>query len=508
MKNIFINKKKIIEKQFENRVGYKPVIENPKSFNEKIQWYKLYYRDSLMTQCADKWAVRKYVTKIIGEKYLIPILGVYNSVDDINFDELPNQFVLKVNHGSSQNIICKDKSKLNIENAKSQLSIWMKPESNLYNISYEWCYKNIKPKIICESLINISNNDLLDYKFFCFNGKVKIILVCSERSQELKTNFFDTNWNELPFTRFHLKNKKIISKPNRLKEMISISQKLSDKFPFVRIDLYEINKKIYFGEMTFYPGNGTEPFTPVEWDYKIGNFLRLPIKFNKNTIQSLQNNLISKEIHYGGKVSNIPRNKVSPKDPRSKEELNSGGMIGGDRMLHHSYSQYYAKYLLPYLKKTNISIVEVGILKGTGLAIWSDIFPNAKIFGFDIDINHYLKNIPNLKKQKAFKKIKPKVYNFDQFKNNKLLLKKLFSKNKINICIDDGFHSDKTAMNTFKQIKPYLSKDFIYFIEDNKTIYPEIRKKYPQYTMYNYGELTIIKNRNLIKKIIKKIFNK
>lgn len=447
------------------------------------------------------------MSNTIGNKYLIPTLGVYNSVDDINFDKLPNQFVLKVNHGSGQNIICKDKSQLDIDKTKTQLSNWLKPQSNLYNISYEWCYKNIKPKIICEKYIK-SRNYIKDYKFMYFNGKVKQIFVCSERNIKLKVDFFDKNWKHLPFKRYFENSIKQIKRPKKLKEMIKISEQLSNPFLFARIDLYEINKKIYFGEMTFYPGNGTEPFTPVEWDYKIGNFLRLPIKFNKNTIQSLQNNLISKEIHYGGKVSNIPRNKVSPKDPRSKEELNSGGMIGGDRMLHHSYSQYYAKYLLPYLKKTNISIVEVGILKGTGLAIWSDIFPNAKIFGFDIDINHYLKNIPNLKKQKAFKKIKPKVYNFDQFKNNKLLLKKLFSKNKINICIDNGFHSDKTAMNTFKQIKPYLSKDFIYFIEDNKTIYSEIRKKYPQYTMYNYGELTIIKNRNLIKKVIKKIFNK
>jgi FkbM family methyltransferase len=272
--NLFI--KKFITKQFEEQVGYTPNIDDPKTFNEKIQWLKLYYHDPLMTKCADKYAVRKYIKEKIGEEYLVPLLGVYNNVNEIDFNKLPKKFVLKVNNASGKNIICKNKNKLKIEEIKFQLNEWLKPENNFYFYSYEWIYKDIKPKIICEKLLESPDKDLKDYKFMCFNGKVKTIRICSEREKKLKINFFDRNWNKLNFTKDgHPNNHKNIQKPKKIKKMIEISEILAKDFPLVRVDLYEINNKIYFGELTFTPGNGMNVYNPKEWDIKLGRLLKL-----------------------------------------------------------------------------------------------------------------------------------------------------------------------------------------------------------------------------------------
>lgn len=269
--------KEFICKQFNHAVGYEPNIDKPESFNEKLQWLKLYYRNPLMTVCADKYEVRNYVREKIGEKYLVKLIGVFDNVDDINFDNLPDKFILKVNHGSGQNIICKNKSDLNINEVKDKLSEWMLPKSNHYFYSYEWCYKDIKPKIVCEELIQDSSNDYLDdYKFMCFNGEVKMVFVCSERQTKLKVDFFDLDWNKLPFTRLYDNSQKEIKKPKNFDLMIKLAEKLSKPFPFVRVDFYEVEGRVYFGEMTFYPGNGMESFKPVEWDYNIGKMLNLP----------------------------------------------------------------------------------------------------------------------------------------------------------------------------------------------------------------------------------------
>ncbi len=274
------DKKYIIEQQFERVVGYKPNIDNPRSFNEKMQWLKLYNEDPLLTKCADKYLVRDYVKEKIGEEYLIPLLGVWDSPDEIDFDKLPNQFVLKVNWGSGQNIIVKDKSKLNIEEAKAKLREWMKPRSNLYYYSFEWCYKNIQAKIIAEKYIQQLNDDLYDYKFLSYNGKVKNLFVVSDRYNNKYVDFYDTDWNKLPFERLYHNSPNGIAKPQNLDRMISLAERLSKDFPFVRVDFYDIEDKIYFGEITFYPGSGLEAFEPVEWDYKLGEMLTLTTSQN------------------------------------------------------------------------------------------------------------------------------------------------------------------------------------------------------------------------------------
>lgn len=269
------DKKYIIENQFEQAVGYKPNIDKPKTFNEKLQWLKLYNEDSLLTKCADKYLVREYVKEKIGSEYLIPLLGVWDSPDDINFDKLPNQFVLKVNWGSGQNIIAKDKTNFDIKEAKKKLQNWIKPKSNHYYYSFEWCYKNIEPKIIAEPFIQQLNEDLYDYKLLCYNGKVKNLFVVSDRFNNKFVDFYDINWNKLPFERLYHNSPNGIPKPENLEPMICLAEKLAKDFPFARVDFYNIEGQLYFGEITFYPGNGMEPFTPIEWDYKLGEMLNL-----------------------------------------------------------------------------------------------------------------------------------------------------------------------------------------------------------------------------------------
>lgn len=266
-----------LEVQFERMCGYKLNLDNPQTFNEKIQWLKLYYRNPLMTKCADKVGVREYIKEKIGEEYLVPIIGVYNSVDEIDFDTLPNKFVMKVNWGSGQNIIVTDKSKLDIKEAKEKLNNWMKLENNHYYNHFEWCYKNIQPKIVVEEFLDFES-DLIDYKIMCYNGEPQNLFTCSERNAGLKVTFFDLNWKRLPFTRKYPSSSIDIKKPIFFDEMLQIARKLAEPFPFVRVDFYCVKNKLYIGEMTFFPGAGHEKFAPVEWDYKLGNMINLPKK--------------------------------------------------------------------------------------------------------------------------------------------------------------------------------------------------------------------------------------
>ncbi len=262
--------------QFKFRHGYIPNLNCPKTFNEKLQWYKLHYHNPIMTKCADKFSVREYVTKSIGDKYLIPLIGAWKSINEISIDKLPNEFVLKTTHASGQNVICNCKSNLDWSIVKNKFTKWLLPEANHYWLSYEWCYKNIPPQIICEKFIG---NDLPDYKLFCFGGKPKLICISSGRQRnKLCCDFYDLNWKKLPFTRYYPVSNIDWSPIVTLNEMIDIAQQLSKPFPFVRIDLYEINNKlkkpiVLFGEMTFYPGNGMEPFYPTEWDQYFGDML-------------------------------------------------------------------------------------------------------------------------------------------------------------------------------------------------------------------------------------------
>lgn len=268
-----------LEYQFYKRMKRKLNLKNPKTFNEKLQWLKLYDRKPEYTKMVDKYEAKEYVTNIIGKEYIIPTLGIYNKFEDINFERLPNQFVLKCTHDSGGLIICKDKTKLEINEAKNKINESLK--KNYYYSGREWPYKNVKPRIIAEKYMsNELDEELKDYKFFCFNGIVQTILVCSNRNGNFKnTNFYDINWKLQPFTREKHKNSsKQIKKPKNLDEMLKIAEKLSKDIPFVRVDLYEINGKTYFGELTFYPSSGFEGFEPEEYDKKLGDMLKLPTK--------------------------------------------------------------------------------------------------------------------------------------------------------------------------------------------------------------------------------------
>lgn len=227
-------------------------------------------------------------------------------------------------------------------------------------------------------------------------------------------------------------------------------------------------------------------------------------------MMKLENVLISKEKKYGGRITNVPRNKVSHLDPRSKKAIKTGGMTGGDRMLHHGYAKKYAEYLSRVLKEgaSNVVLIEVGILRGSGVAMWCDIFNDGRIIGLDIDLGHIHGNMKNLKKAGAFKKCNPELYEFDQFLDNKKYLKKLLKKDKINICIDDGVHTDEAILSTMKSVVPNLSKDFTYFIEDNTQVHKKIRKRYPDFYVENEGELTIISSGQFKKRTVAECIKK
>ena len=272
----------IIKKQFKEALGYEINLENPKSFNEKLQWLKLYYHNPLMTKCADKYLAREYIKEKIGEEYLIPLIGVWDKVEDIDFNSLPKQFVLKVNWGSGQNIIVKDKSKLNIEETKNKLNGWLKPFSNHYYYSYEWQYKDIEPKIICEKYIEQMDGSLYDYRVFCFNGKPNFILVDMDASTfnedgKYLRSIYTTEWEKLKnVTIYHKYYNGNIDKPIFLEEVLKISNKLSSNFIHLRVDFYIINNKPFVGELTFTHQNGIGKFMPQEYDYKFGELLELP----------------------------------------------------------------------------------------------------------------------------------------------------------------------------------------------------------------------------------------
>lgn len=264
--------------RFKNRVGYWPHLNHPRTFNEKLQWLKLNDRHAEYTQMVDKIDAKKYVASIIGDKYIIPTLGVWNSVDEIEWDKLPNQFVIKVSSDSGGIVVCKDKQTLDIEKAKEKLTNgWGK---NYYVHNKEYPYRDLTPRIIAEEYKeDESGYELRDYKIFCFNGEPKILFVASDRQkagEDTKFDFFDLNWNHLPFTNGHPNSKEFIAKPKNFEEMLEIAKKLSVGIPQVRIDLYNCNGQIYFGEITFFHWSGMTAFDPIEWDFKLGKMIKLP----------------------------------------------------------------------------------------------------------------------------------------------------------------------------------------------------------------------------------------
>lgn len=267
------------------RLKYKLVMNKnldlhyPVTFNEKLQWLKLYDRNPLYTNLVDKFQVRNYIIKTIGEEYLIPLIGVWDNFEEIDFDELPEQFVLKCTHDSGGLVICKDKSKLHVKAVRRKINKCLK--RNYYYDHREWPYKNVKPKIICEKyMADESGTELKDYKFMCFNGKVKCSFICLNRisSNGLNVDFYDMDWKPMPFERHYKRSGTVIAKPKNFDMMVKFSKKLSKDIPFVRVDFYEADGHLYFGELTFYPGSGYEEFTPESYDYLLGSWIRLPDK--------------------------------------------------------------------------------------------------------------------------------------------------------------------------------------------------------------------------------------
>ena len=264
-----------LKMQFKNVFGYPLDLENPKTYSEKLQWLKLYDRQEKYTKMVDKYEAKKYVSNIIGEEYIIPTIGIYENFDEINFDELPNKFVMKCTHDSGGIVICRDKKNFDINIAKKKINKCLK--TNYYYPGREWPYKNVKPRIIIEKYMEEKNfTQLNDYKFMCFDGKVKCCFVCSERDNKnegLAVTFFDENWEKMPFIRHYRNSSKKIDKPKKFDLMVKLAEKLSKTIPFVRVDFYEIDGKVYFGDLTFYPGSGFEEFKPDEWDEKIGDWI-------------------------------------------------------------------------------------------------------------------------------------------------------------------------------------------------------------------------------------------
>ena len=270
-----------LKRMFKAIFGYELDLNNPQTYNEKLQWLKLYDRNPIYTTMVDKYAVKEYVASIIGEEYIIPTLGVWDKFEDIDFDKLPKQFVLKCTHDSGGLVICKDIKNLDFEMAKEKINKSL--SRNFYYIGREWPYKNVKPKIIAEKYMEDKTTaELRDYKFFCFDGVAKALFIASDRQtdgEETKFDFYDMKFNHLDFTNGHPNAIEEIDKLATFDEMRKLAEKLSQNIPHVRVDFYEVNGKTYFGELTFSHWSGFVPFNPQEWDFTFGSWIKLPEKF-------------------------------------------------------------------------------------------------------------------------------------------------------------------------------------------------------------------------------------
>lgn len=253
-------------------------LRNPRSFTEKLNWLKVNLKNDKYSQLVDKYEVKKFVKdRLEGDEHVINNLGVWNSFEEIEFDKLPNQFVLKTTNGGGNTsvVICKDKTKLNIEECRKKLVL---TPGKRFLWSREYPYYNVVPRIIAEEFIETEDDELSDYKIFCFNGEPKFLFVGTERQKkgtEVKFDFFDAKFNHLPIRNGHENSSHKISKPKNFEEMLKIAKKLSAGYPHVRVDLYNVKGNIYFGEMTFFHFAGFVPFEPEEWDYKFGEMLDL-----------------------------------------------------------------------------------------------------------------------------------------------------------------------------------------------------------------------------------------
>lgn len=278
-----VKKLKFLPQEFYARVYYeyyyekKLDLDNPVEFNEKIHWLKVYYHPDILTKLVDKYEVRKYVEEKVGGKYLNELLGLYNKVSEVKFDEMPSQFVLKTTHGYNNNIIVRNKASLNKTKTRFLLSKWML-RNQYYVGGQEWAYKNAPHRIIAEKYLpEIDTEGVSDIKFYCFNGQPEFIEVMIAVANKVFRSYFDIHWNPLEVGRVKIAlYKKKVEKPKNLEEMVEVATKLADKFPFVRVDLYNINGKILFGELTFYPADGRHPFYPEKYNKIFGDKMKLP----------------------------------------------------------------------------------------------------------------------------------------------------------------------------------------------------------------------------------------
>jgi hypothetical protein len=262
--------KKIIEKEYDSRIHEPIDWESPKKYTEKIQWRKLYFQDERTTNYSDKILVRDFIRESIGEEYLIPVLGEWETFDEIDFESLPSSFVLKTNHGSGTNIIVKDKTQLDKKTAETLLNGWMKTDFG-YSHGFELHYSGINRKIYAEQYIDFNGNDLEDYKFLCFNGKAYYCWVDVDRNGDHKRNVYDMEWNLQPWGQAKKNTEREIPKPTNFEMMITLAEKLATGFSHVRVDLYNVNGKIYFGELTFTNGSGYDLIYPREYDNHLGS---------------------------------------------------------------------------------------------------------------------------------------------------------------------------------------------------------------------------------------------
>lgn len=256
--------------------GYWPNLKNPKSFNEKIQWLKLHDIHPEYGKLVDKAEVKKYVTETVGEQYLIPTIGIYNSIDEIDWSKLPSRFALKSTCDSGGVVICKDKSTLDITEAINKLR--NSGENDYSRYSKEYPYRFVTHRYIAEEYIeDESGYELKDYKFFCFNGTPRFVQLDFDRFSNHRRNIYDTDWNLIDLQILYPKgHDRMFPKPQNFETMLDVAAKLSAGIPHVRVDLYNVNGRVYFGEMTFFHGSGNEVFTPREWDYEFGKYIDLP----------------------------------------------------------------------------------------------------------------------------------------------------------------------------------------------------------------------------------------
>ena len=263
---------------YHGQVGKKLNLNKTETFDEKLQWLKLYDRNPQYHNMVDKYEVKQYVANKIGDKYIIPTIGVWDSVETIPFEQLPNQFVLKCTHDSGSVIICKDKNTFDVDAARKKLSNHMK--KSIYWFGREWVYKDLKPRIIAEPyLTDESGTELKDYKVHSFQGVPRIIQVDYGRYSEHKRNIYDCNWKYMDVSIKYPSDSNVhIQKPDKLDEMLNLARILSADIPYVRVDFYIIYDKIYFGELTFYHGSGFETFIPEDFGMEMGSWLKLPNK--------------------------------------------------------------------------------------------------------------------------------------------------------------------------------------------------------------------------------------